>query len=167
MANGASRKNRQAVIAMKFKTIKRVATEALLMTGVLALAGAPILPAAQTQSRQGKGNKSVIVRPRPQVVINDIQISQIGSASYLLRVQSNGPLAFDRLKSKNANQIIVQFHQARLGALPNFDSPAFGSVSLHANAGNVQLTIKLASTSYRVVVSQGGNPNVVELRIRG
>ncbi len=126
------------------------------------------MPAAQNQTTQAKGNKPTVAQPRPQVIITDIQVSQIDAVNYLLRVQSNGPLAFDRVKSKNTRQVVVQFHQARLGSLAEFQPPSFGAITLSNDTrGNVILTIDLASSSYRVVVSQGGNPNVVELRIRG
>jgi hypothetical protein len=150
---------------------KQVTTTALLAIGffvahTIGLGGSmvEVLHAAQAK----KTTKPSAAQSPPPVIMADFQVSQLEDGTYLLRIQSSGPLAFDRLKGKNARQVIVQLYRTRLGVLPSFDPPSFGSMSMTEDSlGNVLLTINLASAKYRATVSQGGNPNIIEIRIRG
>lgn len=143
--------------------VKRLAIAALL--GALALAAHGPERSSAAQAPAAAKRTAAKAQPAGSTVLN-VQIVELDAASSVLRVHSTGPQAFDRLKAKNPRQVLVRLYRARLGDLPPFDQPSFGSVSLSESGGNVLLTIDLASTLYTAAVSQGGNPDIIEVRVR-
>lgn len=96
----------------------------------------------------------------------NVQTIAIDAKLSVIRIQSSGPLAFDRLKSKDPRQVIIRLYAAQLGEIPPFEQPAFGSVSFADDGrGTVTVTVNLSSLRDTAKVTQGGNPNTVEVRV--
>ena len=121
--------------------------------------------AGQAAAAQAPAKKSAQAAPAAASLVN-VQIVEIDVANSVIRLQATGPLAFDRLKSKDSRQVIVQLYAAQLGDIPPFEQPTFGSVSFADDGrGTVTVTVNLSSSRSTAKVTQGGNPNTVEVRV--
>jgi hypothetical protein len=99
--------------------------------------------------------------------IMSVQTIAVDAKLSVIRIQASRPLAFDRLKSKDSRQVIIRLYAAQLGDIPPFEQPAFGSVSFSDDGhGTVTVTINLSSSRDTAKVTQGGNPNTVEVRVK-
>jgi hypothetical protein len=137
----------------------------LTMTAILGVT--VFVSAAWSAQSNSSSAKAKSTSPTTLMSITDLQVKQTAAGQYLVRIQSDGPLAFDRLKSANSRQILIRFHNARVVDLAPLDAPPFGALSWSIGSrGEVTLIVDLASASTRASVAQGGNPNLVELRLR-
>jgi hypothetical protein len=99
-------------------------------------------------------------------VVADVQIQSLGREQYVVRVRSTAPQAFDVLSGGGTTRLAVRLYRAQLGTIATNETAEFGVVSLaEETAGHVLVRIDLADTRYRIRVTQGSNPNVVEIRI--
>lgn len=115
---------------------------------------------------QAPAKKSAQAAPAAASLVN-VQIVEIDGANSVLRLQATGPLAFDRMKSKDPRQVIIRLYAMQLGDIPPFEQPAYGSVSFSDDGrGTVTVTLTLASSQDAATVTQGGNPNTVEVRVK-
>jgi hypothetical protein len=134
----------------------------IAIVAVMVFASSLLAAQSKTSSGQSKNATGPVA-----LSITDLQVKHTAAGRYLMRIQSDGPLAFDRLKSSNPRQILIRFYNVRTVDLPRLDPPPFGALSWSIGSrGEVTLIVDLASASTRVSVAQGGNPNLVELRLR-
>lgn len=145
------------------RTSKRPTTLALALLAALGSVGTTSEVLAQASARFEAAPRAA---PRP-VTLTDVQFRETGHGQFSLRVQADGPLAFDRAPSNNTRQIQVHFHNARLPQLPPSDAPQLGFVSWSTiQTGSLTLTLDLMNPSAHTSVTQAGNPNTVEIRVR-
>ena len=124
---------------------------------------APKAPKASPKKQAGSKPQPVMT---PEVLA-DLQVSPVENRNHLVRLQATGPLAFDRVPTKNPRQVLVRLYGAKLGALPDITPPPFGTINLIQESDrSVLVDLNFFSPSQRAAVAQGGNPNTVEIRVR-
>jgi len=100
-----------------------------------------------------------------QARVADAQLTGLGESSFVLRIRSTGPQAFDVVPGARADQVRVRLYRVVLGDLPALSAAPSGSIRFVAErAGHVLVVLDLGP-GYRAQVRQGGNPHVVEVTI--
>lgn len=135
---------------------------------VLGLVLATVLGETPTLSAQVNPRIEAAPRATPAAVtLTDVLLKETGAGQYLLRIQADGPLAFDRLTSHHTRQVVIRFYNARLAQLPPWDAPRFGVLSWASDGrGNMTLSIDLMNAYLQANVTQAGHPNIAEIRVR-
>jgi len=102
----------------------------------------------------------------PRAVVVDAQVVAVGADRYALRIRSSEPQAFDVVPGATTRRVTVRLYRATLGLTSLPEPAAFGLVTFREEpAGNVLVIVDLVDASYRVAVTHGGNPGLVEIRI--
>jgi hypothetical protein len=100
-------------------------------------------------------------------VVADVQVVTSGPDTWILRIRSSEPQAFDVLPQESAARYVVRLHGARpTPARAALDATPFGAVRLDANEHGVDVRIDVVDPTYSVRATQGTSPSIVEVRIR-
>jgi hypothetical protein len=140
----------------------------ILSLGLVAFLGGACCAARASAAEARSPNARAKVAPLPAAInLIDWQAIPIDHGQFLVRIRSDGPLAFDRVKSSEPRQVLVRFHNARVVNLPALDPLPIGALSWSIGGrGEVTLVIDLTQPSAKVSIAQGGNSNIVEVRLR-
>jgi len=100
-----------------------------------------------------------------RAVIADAGVVALADGSYVVRVRSTAPQAFDVVASEGPGAFTVRLYNASRGDMPPLDPAPFGAVRLWEDGFDVLLRLDLAAGWTRVRARQGDGAGVVEVQI--